>query len=458
MLWPPLNRRSPELFRRLDVTHCAGWPYNLVSPVLATTLSVLRRNAPRIGVVLGTFVLVAGFIFVQQAREAFAQQDFQSQRAQVLAAQAQATQLGLTPAEFSDLERQEATTSAEVPPTASAPFNESRIAFFGKAASEEATIKDQLQARMQKLLAQTHDAAQASIAQLNASLDKAKQVGVDDQLLIEFNGLPSKAQVELQAATTVSAYRALTTELKAPVSKLALLIADQQATNQLIAQYAASISAQDKGDAGVARTNAAASLSQVQADIRTAQIFQMDVSIVSAKVQRLSDQLNSASTLAAIEQINGGLQVQDKVLQDTMSQTLPDKMITISLDEQVLRAFEHGKQVFWTYVTTGRPGLETDKGSFKVYWKVTPWTMHSPWPKGSPYWYPDSKVQMVMWFNGGDGIHDAYWRSRYGPGTNVPHYDPTGEDNGTHGCVNVPYHNMVWLWNWTPTGTPVIVY
>jgi len=67
-------------------------------------------------------------------------------------------------------------------------------------------------------------------------------------------------------------------------------------------------------------------------------------------------------------------------------------------------------------------------------------------------------VNMVMWFNGGDGIHDAYWRSRYGPGTNGPHYDPTGEDTGTHGCVNVPYQNMVWLWNWTPTGTPVIVY
>jgi lipoprotein-anchoring transpeptidase ErfK/SrfK len=141
-----------------------------------------------------------------------------------------------------------------------------------------------------------------------------------------------------------------------------------------------------------------------------------------------------------------------------MAQTLPEKALTISLSEQVIRAYDHGQQVFWSYVTTGRPGLETDPGSFKVYWKVSPWTMHSPWPKGSPYWYPDSKVKMVMWFNGGDGIHDASWRSRYGPGTNGPHYDPTGEDTGTHGCVNVPYGNMVWLWNWTPTGTPVIVY
>jgi len=65
---------------------------------------------------------------------------------------------------------------------------------------------------------------------------------------------------------------------------------------------------------------------------------------------------------------------------------------------------------------------------------------------------------MVMWFNGGDGIHDASWRAVYGPGTEYPHYDPYGENVGTHGCVNVPYNAEVWLWNWTPVGTPVIVY
>jgi lipoprotein-anchoring transpeptidase ErfK/SrfK len=236
------------------------------------------------------------------------------------------------------------------------------------------------------------------------------------------------------------------------------MIADQETTNKLIDQYAAQAAAQDQGDAGLARTGANAALAKVQGDMQTARIFSMDVSIVDLNVQKVAARLNSATTAASLEQVTGGLMVQEKVLTDAMTQTLPEKAITISLSEQVIRAYEHGQQVFWTYVTTGRPGLETDPGSFKVYWKVTPWTMHSPWPKGSPYWYPDSKVNFVMWFNGGDGIHDAYWRSRYGPGTNGPHYDPTGEDTGTHGCVNVPYQNMVWLWNWTPTGTPVIVY
>src|SRR5213593_3365638 len=414
--------------------------------MLASCLRFLRGNALRIGVVLGTFALVASFIFVQQMREAFAEQDYQSARTQVLAAQARAAQLGLDTAEYSDLQRQELTTAAEEPPSVTAPFNEERIAFFSRAATQESDIKEQLETRVQKLLAETHDSAQASVRQLSLNLGKARQLGVDDQLLGEFAGIPVKAQV------------AVSTELTAPLSKLSLIIADQETTNKLVGEYAAQAAAKDHGDPGLARAGANAALTQVRADLQTARIFQMDVAIVDLHVQKLATQLSSATTVADLEQINGGLSVEDKVLQTAMSETLPEKALTISLKEQVIRPYSHGQQVFWTYVTTGRPGLETDPGSFKVYWKISPWTMYSPWPKGSPYWYPDSKVRMVMWFNGGAGIHDAYWRSRYGPGTQFPHYDPTGEDNGTHGCVNVPYSNMVWLWNWTPTGTPVIVY
>jgi lipoprotein-anchoring transpeptidase ErfK/SrfK len=408
--------------------------------------------------VLGTFALVASFIFVQQMREAFAEQDFQTARAQVMAAQARANDLGLETSEYSDLQRQELTTASETPPTASAPFNEQRIAFFSRAAGQEVQIKEQLQTRVQKLLVETHDSAQSAVSQLTTNLQKAKQVGVDDQLLVEFAGLPSKASIELEQSSTVRAYRAVSAELRARLAKLSLLIADQENANKLIDQYAAQAAAADHGDAGLARAGANAALAQVQGQMQTARIFSMDVSVVDVNVQKLTATLGSADTAAKLDQVTGGLMVQAKVLGDAMTQTLPEKALTISLSEQVIRAYDHGQQVFWSYVTTGRPGLETDPGSFKVYWKVSPWTMHSPWPKGSPFWYPDSKVTMVMWFNGGDGIHDAYWRSRYGPGTNGPHYDPTGEDTGTHGCVNVPYSNMVWLWNWTPTGTPVIVY
>jgi lipoprotein-anchoring transpeptidase ErfK/SrfK len=429
-----------------------------VTTVLVATLRLLRQNALRIGVVLGTFALVAALIFVQQVREAFAEQDFHAARAQVLAAQSHAREVGLDAAEYSDLQRQELTTATAAPPSTSAPFNQDRIAFFSRAATQEAQIKEQLETRVQKLLTETRDAAQGSVTQLAGAMQKAKQIGVDEQLLVEFDGLPSKAQIELDNAATVHAYRAVSSELKAPVSKLAMIIADQQATNKLVAQYVEQAAAQDHGDPALARAGASAALAKVQADLQTARIFQMEVTVIDLHVQKLAGKLSTVTTTADLEQVNGGLQVQGQVLQDAMTRTLPDKALTISLSEQMIRAYDHGNQVFWTYVTTGRPGLETDAGNFKVYWKVSPWTMHSPWPKGSPYWYPDSKVQTVMWFNGGAGIHDAPWRGYFGPGTNVPHWDPLGDNNGSHGCVNVPARNMSWLWNWTPTGTPVIVY
>src|SRR2546427_7933429 len=173
--------------------------------MLTSSLRFLQRNSLRIGAVLGTFALVAGFILVQQVREASAEQDFHAARAQVMAAQARATELGLEKSEFSDLQRQELTTASEAPPVASAPFNEERIAFFSRAADQEAQIKEQLQTRVQKLLVETRDSAQSAGKQLSTSQAQAEQVGVDDQLLVEFAGVPSKAQIELDNATNVRA-------------------------------------------------------------------------------------------------------------------------------------------------------------------------------------------------------------------------------------------------------------
>ncbi|HET9849069.1 MAG TPA: hypothetical protein VFR68_10995, partial [Candidatus Dormibacteraeota bacterium] len=123
--------------------------------MLATTLRFLRRNGLRIGVVLGTFVVVGGVIGAQDIREAIAQQDYQTQRAQVLADQSRAITLGLQSAEYSDLVQQETTTSAQAAPAATAPFNEARIQFFNRQATDEAQIHQQLQSRIDNLLTQT---------------------------------------------------------------------------------------------------------------------------------------------------------------------------------------------------------------------------------------------------------------------------------------------------------------
>ncbi len=427
--------------------------------MLTASLRLVRHHGMRIAIVIASFAVVGAVIVLQQVREVNAIQGYEAARLGVLAEQAHAQSLGLDPSELSDLQRQALTTAAETPPPpATAPFNQSRIDFFSNAASQEVQVKNQLQSRELQIVSQAKASAEASIAKLSTDLATAKKDGVEDQLLTEFEALPSKSQDQLGGASNARAYRAISEQLKAPLTKLSLEIAQQETTNALIGQYAAQVAAQDHGDAALARNSARTALSAVQADLATARIFSMDVSVIDSHVQKLATQLAAATVVTDLEQVAGGLQVSDKVLTQAMQTNLPDKAITISLKEQVVRAYEHGTIVFHTLATTGRPGLETDPGSFKVYAKNSPWTMHSPWPKGSVYWYPDSKVKMVMWFNGGDGIHDAYWRAYYGPGTNLPHYDPFGENTGTHGCVNVPYSSEVWLWNWTPIGTPVIVY
>jgi len=55
----------------------------------------------------------------------------------------------------------------------------------------------------------------------------------------------------------------------------------------------------------------------------------------------------------------------------------------------------------------------------------------------------------MLFRSGGYFIHDAPWRSWYGPGSNY--------GDGTHGCVNVPYSQMSFLWGWTTIGTTVVV-
>lgn len=136
----------------------------------------------------------------------------------------------------------------------------------------------------------------------------------------------------------------------------------------------------------------------------------------------------------------------------------PARWIDINLYSQSMAAYEGGTQVRSTLVTTGRPELPTPTGTYNVMAKLTPYVFRSPWPKESPWWYPDSPTTYALRFQGGGYyIHDAPWRGVYGPGTNGS--GPTGSAvTGSHGCVNVPYEFMEWLYSWVSEGTAVVIH
>jgi len=135
------------------------------------------------------------------------------------------------------------------------------------------------------------------------------------------------------------------------------------------------------------------------------------------------------------------------------------KVIVVSLSHQWLYAYQNGQELFNAAVMTGRPSLPTPTGTYHIFNKLSPTTFYSPWPPGSPDWYPPTHINYALeWRAGGFFLHDSWWHTVYGPGSNGWHYDPTyGWQWGTHGCVAMPLSAAAWLYYWAPIGTTVQV-
>lgn len=128
------------------------------------------------------------------------------------------------------------------------------------------------------------------------------------------------------------------------------------------------------------------------------------------------------------------------------------KAVVVRLGAQTLTAYLNGKPVLRTPVTTGRPALPTPVGSYRIEAAYSPFTFYSPWPPGSPYWYPPTPVTWAMPFYDGDFLHNDPGEpaGAYGKGSEYGPY-------ASHGCVHVPHAAMAFLFHWLPIGAKVIV-
>ena len=132
-------------------------------------------------------------------------------------------------------------------------------------------------------------------------------------------------------------------------------------------------------------------------------------------------------------------------------------VIIVSLSQQHLYAFENGEEVFDTPVLTGQPSLPTPIGTYRIFRKVSPTVFRSPFSRHSRFWYPPTRINYAMEFRaGGYYLHDSWWHTVYGAGTEYRHYDPRyGWQSGSHGCVSMPLDAAQWLYSWAPVGTVV---
>lgn len=120
-----------------------------------------------------------------------------------------------------------------------------------------------------------------------------------------------------------------------------------------------------------------------------------------------------------------------------------EKLITVDLAKQMLFAWEGGRIIHQTKVSTGMKHTPTVKGSFRIRRKVPLQDMKGNYPPYPPYTLKN--VPHVMYFYGAYAIHGTYWHNSFGR-------------RASHGCVNVPLTSAAWLFNWASNGTRVEVF
>ncbi|HEY4384784.1 MAG TPA: L,D-transpeptidase [Ktedonobacteraceae bacterium] len=138
------------------------------------------------------------------------------------------------------------------------------------------------------------------------------------------------------------------------------------------------------------------------------------------------------------------------------------RTVVISLEEQAMRVYDQQKLVNAFLVTTGRPDRPSPPGVWWVEGKLSPTTFKSGVPRSSPDWYPDTPIHYAMQYHSnGYFIHDSWWRNDYGPGTNFPHTDSSGNSfsaQGSHGCVNISLQHAAWLYAYLSLYTTILIY
>lgn len=426
---------------------------------------ISRSGRPGLIAVVLAIVLIAlvlaGAIFLAQTNQAtdHAQRGYQAQRQRLDQSVQEARKQGMTAQDLAPITSRQKQVESEAPPQ----WIGGRPGFYQSQTAALSQLQTGLRERQTQLVSDVKAATGQNFTDVKKSMLKAQQAGVDSASLQSVQQRLDLLIKSEQAATALSDFRTVEGQARQLVSEVDAIATAQQQENQLIQQAAQQLIAQNGGDINRLRPMAKDLLAKTRNDASVAAYmdygkqFKGDYLKLNVAYFRLehyapmvdSTDLNQVAMAAAAGQRYGGQ------VHDLLFKGLPAKAIILSHQAQELWAYQNGQQVQDTLITTGRPALPTDLGPMHVLWKSKPWTMKSPWPKGSPYWYPDTKVEMVVWFtNTGEGFHDASWQpeNTHGPGSDK------NEALASHGCVHTPMAAEQFLYNWADNGTSVIIY
>ena len=126
-----------------------------------------------------------------------------------------------------------------------------------------------------------------------------------------------------------------------------------------------------------------------------------------------------------------------------VSTTTLARNVVVDLSDQRAYFYENGAVVSSTAMSSGLPGHDTTPGNFRITAKLRSQNMGNPDLTKPPNYYTKN-VPWVMYFNGDQALHGAYWHNNFG-------------HRMSHGCVNLPVDVAAFLYQWAPMGTEVRV-
>lgn len=341
----------------------------------------------------------------------------------------------------------------------------SRPSYFQQRAAETVRIQSQLEVLEQGLLDQARSDAGQRVNADKAEIAQAQQNNAADP---DVQALQQRLDAAVQgaaAARTLHDYRAVAQQAQAILPDATSLNVQAQQENQQIQQAAQQLVAQNSSNLGAIQQAGNQALANGRNEATIVAYMNRGSPFKGYDaIQREYSRLEKFAGMIGSRDVNQaaqgttGVQRYAGTIHSALLAGLPSQVVLVSFQSQYLWAYQGGQVVMENAVTTGVWGATdfgTDFGPMKVLWKSHPWTMHSPWPKGSQYWYPDTVVQWTTFFTkSGESIHDASWEpdSQLGPGSQ---FNPSTR---SHGCVHLPFDKAQWMFNWAPVGMPVIVY
>lgn len=387
------------------------------------------------------------------ARAAWSQSRAQGQAAQARAGAVSAlhriSAAGVDGADLQPLQARAAALGRQSPPGGSPFWDSEGEHFYLRQAAQYRSLVGQARMTLRRVTNATRQEAKASLTRLNKEIERAGALDVDSSLA---RGAHARLAVTLSTSRTPRQYRSVTSSAG---KVLAPLVASDNQVATYVSQLLSRVPA---GQTGVVnQAEAEANGAGQELDLLT--LVRPSEGRYRSEIVTEVQAVRSAGSPSASAVKEYGLHQMIAAVAADYSRFLPQKMIVVSTENQSATMYQDGHPVYSTPVTTGGPELPTDHGVFHMYLKLSPFIFHSPWPIGSPYYYPPTPVQYWMPFDGGEGLHDASWRSNFGPGSNLAPTD-LGTGNyilGTHGCVNLPLAAASFVWNWAPVGTTVVV-